>query len=88
MLDELIERWGEEWPSEVAQVYAYVGDADAAFTWLDKAIAQNEDGLTSQFSQPYYKPINSDPRWAEFLETVGSSPERQAAIEFKVTLPK
>lgn len=46
-----------------------------------------EDGLSGQFDQPFYKPIHSDPRWAEFLETVGSSLEQLAAIEFKVTLP-
>ena len=71
----------------MAHVYAYVGDADAAFAWLDKSIAQNEAGLSGQFNLPYYKLIHSDPRWAEFLEAVGSSPEQLAAIEFNVTLP-
>ena len=27
-LEELIEHWGDQWPSEVAHVYAYAGDAD------------------------------------------------------------
>ena len=87
-LESLIEGWGEHWPSEIAHVYAWVGDADSAFEWLDKAIAQNEQGLAQQFAQHYYKPILDDPRWAEFLEASGSSPEQQAAIEFEVQLPK
>lgn len=84
----LIEQWGDEWPSEVAHVYAYIGDADAAFQWLDKAIEQNEDGLSEQFQQPFYTPLHDDPRWTVFLERVGSTPEQLNAIEFQVTLPK
>ncbi len=86
-LAELIERWGSDWPSEVAQVYAYVGDAEAAFLWLDKAIEQNEDGLSEQFLLPFYQTIHADPRWAAFLQRMGSSPEQLGAIEFNVTLP-
>ena len=84
----LIEQWGNDWPSEVAHVYAYTGDADAAFQWLDKAIEQNEDGLSEQFLQPFYRPLHDDPRWTVFLELVGSKPEQLSAIKFEVTLPK
>jgi adenylate cyclase len=87
-LAEVIERLGAEWPSEVAHVYAYSGDADTAFEWLDKAVDQNESGLSDQFMRSFYTPLHGDPRWAAFLERVGSSPEQLDAIEFKVTLPK
>lgn len=86
-LSELIERWGNEWPSEVAHVYAYIGDADAAFQWLDKAIERNEDGLSEQILQPFYKPLHGNPRWMIFLERIGSTPEQLNAIEFQVSLP-
>ena len=85
-LDELIERWANEWPSEVAHVYAYTEDADAAFHWLDKSIEQNEDGLSEQFLLPFYESIHADPRWAVFLQRVGSSPEQLDAVQFTVTL--
>jgi len=87
-LQELIERWGDQWPSEVAQVYAWMGDPDAAFKWLDRAVAQKEDGLNTQFLVPYYRSLHADQRWAAFLERVRSSPEDLDAIEFEVTLPK
>jgi len=87
-LAELTERWGGMWPSEVAQVHAMTGDADAAFAWLDKAVAQNEAGLDHQFLIPLYEPVHDDPRWKVFLEEVGSSPEQLATIEFEVTLPR
>ena len=85
---ELRETWGERWPSEIAQVYAWKGEADAAFEWLDRSIARNEDGLDQQFLQRFYDPIRDDPRWQEFLETTGTSPGRLDAIEFEVRLPQ
>ena len=85
---ELRERWGERWPSEIAQVYAWTGDADAAFEWLDKSIAQNEDGLVQQFLQLFYVPIHEDPRWSVFRERTGTSEAQLAAIEFEVDIPE
>jgi TolB-like protein/lipoprotein NlpI len=87
-LAELKERWGEDWPTEVAHVYAYIGDADAAFEWLDRAIEKNEEGLSEQFLQPFYQNLYTDARWQSFLENVGSSPERLSGIEFNVVLPE
>ena len=87
-LEELKTNWGEQWPSEVAHVYAWVGDADAAFEWLDRAVAQNEDGLTQQFPQPFFIPIHDDPRWQTFREQTGTSAAQLSAIEFKVPVLK
>jgi TolB-like protein len=87
-LDELIIRWGDQWPSEVAHVYAFTGEADAAFQWLDRSVEQQEDGLTEQFTQPYYRAVHDDPRWGKFLDRVGSTPEQLDAIEFDITLPR
>ena len=85
---DLRERWGEEWPSEIAHVYAWTGDSDAAFEWLDRAVAQKEGGLNEQFRSPFYAPLHDDPRWATFRERTGTSEEQLAAIRFEVTLPK
>jgi TolB-like protein/DNA-binding winged helix-turn-helix (wHTH) protein/Tfp pilus assembly protein PilF len=85
---ELRERWGRHWPSEVAQVYAWTGNADAAFEWLDKAVAKTEDGLNQQFLVPFYAPLHAEPRWAAFRGRTGNSAAELAAIEFEVTLPE
>jgi TolB-like protein/cytochrome c-type biogenesis protein CcmH/NrfG len=87
LLDELIARWGHEWPSEVAHVNAQTGDPDAAFEWLERSIAQQEQGLIQQVFHPYFRPLYKDPRWRAFLERMGCAPEQLAAIEFRVTLP-
>ncbi len=87
-LAELRDRWGEQWPSEVAQVYAWRGAADAAFEWLDKAIAANESGINEQALSPLYSKIENDARWHALIEQWGKSPEQLAAISFEIDLPE
>ncbi len=84
-LAELIERWGEQWPSEVAHVYAWAGDADAAFLWLEKEVDQGSGITGSERLLPYYTPIRADSRWAALLDRAGVSPAQLDAIEFQVT---
>jgi adenylate cyclase len=88
VFEELKSRWGDESPSEVAHVYAWIGDAEAAFEWLDKAEAQNEPGLAGQFLQPFFSPLHTDPRWIAFRERMGVSEEKLDSIKFIVTLPE
>lgn len=86
-LNELIETWGEQWPSEVAHIYAFTGDSLSAFTWLDKAVEQGEEGLSNQQTYPHYDSLRQDPRWAAFLERTGTSESSLASIPFEVKLP-
>ena len=88
MLGELSDGWGSQCPSEVAQVHAWTGDTDAAFEWLDKAVAQNEAGLTVQFLIPFYAALHRDPRWNRFRERTGTSAEQLAAIRFDTKVPR
>ncbi len=85
---ELRTRFGDTWPSEVAQVYAWTGDTEQAFAWLDRAVAKNEEGLNSQYLLPLYRPLHKDPRWQSFRERTGTSVAQLAAIPFEVKLPK
>ena len=86
-LEEVIERWGHQWPSSVALIHAHTGDADRTFEWLDRAVHQNQIALATEFLMPFYQPVHDDPRWRAFLEQVGSTPEQLAAVEFEFTLP-
>ena len=88
-LGELEERWGEEWPSEIAEVYAWVGDNNAAFQWMEKEIEVNGTFGWSQTPQnPYFRNLHNDSRWQVFLGKVGVSAKQLASIEFRVDLPK
>jgi len=86
-LAELIERWGEKWPSEIAHVYAFSGDTDSAFAWLDKELELGFGIGTEELLQPYHSTLRLDPRWETFLKRADSLPEQLEAIEFEVTIP-
>ena len=83
---ELVERWGERWPSSIAEAYAWAGDLDSAFVWLDKEleVSGNLNGIAQT---AFLTNMHDDPRWQPLLEKAGTSPEQLAAIELDITLP-
>lgn len=86
-LNALIERHEHEASYAIAMVFAYRGDADRAFAWLDKAIAYHDAGLYSIVVHQGFKNLHRDPRWLPFLRKIGMAPEQMAAIEFTVKTP-
>jgi serine/threonine protein kinase/tetratricopeptide (TPR) repeat protein len=84
---ELREEWGEAAPELVASVYAYTGDVDAAFEWLDRVTFEVADPSELIFS-PFLANLHDDPRWTAFRERIGMSEERLAAISFEVRVPR
>jgi len=83
---ELRERWGDRWPIEVAHVYAWTGDADESFSWLEKELELN--GLAGVAVDNFFTKLHDDPRWQLLLDKSGVSVEQLGAIEFAVTLPE
>jgi tetratricopeptide (TPR) repeat protein len=71
-------------PYNIACIYAFCGDADKAFEWLDKAVASEDAGLGEIVSENLFDKIHSDPRWLPFLRKIGKAPDQLAKIEFKV----
>ncbi len=86
-LDALIAKYEKDFAYNIAYVYAFCGEADKAFEWLDKAVAYKDPGLTEIAAQNLFDKIRSDPRWLPFLRKLGKAPEQLAQIKFKVTLP-
>jgi len=87
-LAALIAKDEEEASYNIAEVYAFRGEADKAFAWLDKAVEYGDSGLSGIVTEKLFDKIHSDPRWLPFLRKVGKAPEQLAKIEFKVTLPQ
>ena len=85
-LAELIEQHEQDVPFQIAYIYAWRGEADLAFEWLDKSVEYKDAGLFLIARNRFFSNIHDDPRWLPFLESIGRSPEQLAAIEFKVTL--
>ena len=86
--DALIAKYEKDWSYNIAYGFAFCGQADKAFEWLDKAVAYKDQGLSEIVAQKLFDPIRSDPRWLPFLRKLGNAPEQLAKIEFKVTLPQ
>ena len=87
-LAALIAKWEKDSPYNIAYVYAYRGEADPAFEWLDKAIEYGDPGIGEIVTENLFDKIHADPRWLVFLRKIGKAPEQLAKIEFKVTLPQ
>jgi tetratricopeptide (TPR) repeat protein len=83
----LIAKYEKEWSYNIAYVYAYRGEADKAFEWLDKAIEYKDSGLGEIVPEILFAKIRGDPRWLPFLRKLGKAPDQLGKIEFKVTLP-
>ncbi|MGH9869623.1 MAG: protein kinase domain-containing protein [Candidatus Polarisedimenticolia bacterium] len=58
---------GEFTPVQMAWVAAATGDKNAAFSWLEKALAQHEGNLVWIRMQPWYEPLRSDARFQGLL---------------------
>jgi adenylate cyclase len=83
---ELRNGWGQRWPIEIAHVYAWTGNEDDAFVWLEKEIGIN--GLGGVMVDNFFSHLHDDQRWQPLLKKAGVSGDQLEAIEFKVTLPR
>jgi tetratricopeptide (TPR) repeat protein len=86
-LAAVIAKYEKDGAYNIAYVYAYRGEADKAFAWLDKAVEYGDPGLSDVVTENLFDNIHNDPRWLPFLRKIGKAPEQLAKIEFKVTLP-
>jgi TolB-like protein/Flp pilus assembly protein TadD len=62
-LNALIAKYEKDAPYNIAYVYAFCGDADKAFEWLDKAVTYKDPGLGEILMENLFDKIHSDPRW-------------------------
>jgi tetratricopeptide (TPR) repeat protein len=53
---------------QIAQVYAYRGESDKSFEWLERAYQQRDPGLPELKSNPLFKNLRHDPRYSELLK--------------------
>ena len=69
-LNELIKNESELAAFQIAQAYAYRGDKDKAFEWLERARRQRDPGLGDLLKDPLLENLHGDPRWNTFLRTM------------------
>ncbi len=69
-LQQLIPKYAEEAAYQIAEAYAYRGEADSAFEWLERAFGQRDAGVASMKIDLLLHNLHGDPRWHSMLERV------------------
>jgi tetratricopeptide (TPR) repeat protein len=72
----------------IANVAAWLGDADKAFAHLMPPPERIRRQDRYEVFNPVWREIRDDPRWLEYREAIGMSPERLAAIDFDPWFPE
>jgi TolB-like protein/Tfp pilus assembly protein PilF len=75
LLGELIARYGHHGAFQIAEAYAWCGQPDKAFEWLDRAYVQRDGGLTTLKLAPMLRGLRSDPRYAALLAKMKLPPD-------------
>jgi TolB-like protein/Tfp pilus assembly protein PilF len=57
---------GDDWPFGMAEAYAFRGEADKAFQWLERAYT-TKDELQYLKGDPTFRKVERDPRYKAFL---------------------
>ena len=67
-LADYIDKNQNEAAFQIAEIYAYRGETDKAFEWLERAYKQRDGGLSQLKGDPLLRSLESDPRYAAFLK--------------------
>jgi TolB-like protein/DNA-binding winged helix-turn-helix (wHTH) protein/Tfp pilus assembly protein PilF len=67
-LKKLIATYQNDCAFEIAEVYAYRGETDKAFEWLDRAYRQRDPGTPELKTDPLMRSLRQDPRYGELLK--------------------
>ncbi|MBF8292991.1 MAG: hypothetical protein HW392_1818 [Steroidobacteraceae bacterium] len=73
-LDALVAGYASTNAYQVAEVYAWRGERDAAFTWLERAHAQHDGILVQLKFDPLLANLHTDPRFAAMVKKMGLPP--------------
>jgi tetratricopeptide (TPR) repeat protein len=71
-----LKKMGDTAAYQVAEVYAYRGEKDQAFDWLERARQQRDPGLAALRKDPLVRNLQGDARWNEFLHKSGLADEQ------------
>jgi TolB-like protein len=67
-LKELIATHQNDAAYQIAEAYAYRGEVDKAFAWLDRAYLQRDPGTPEFKTDPLMKSLRQDPRYTGLLK--------------------
>lgn len=67
LLKEYVVGYGESIPGHIASLYAFRGEKDHAFEWLERAYEKHDSGLMHIINFQTLRNLWEDPRWDVFL---------------------
>jgi serine/threonine-protein kinase len=73
-LEQLISTSAADSAYQIAEVYAWRGEKDNAFEWLERAHRQQDGGLSELKVDPMFALLLSDPRFVAMLRTLNFPP--------------
>ena len=68
LLSDYIIKFPEVQAHQIAEIYAFRGDKDKAFEYLEKSYIAREANLTNLKGDPILKKLGSDPRYTALLK--------------------
>jgi hypothetical protein len=70
-LNSLTEKFASTDAYGIAEVHAYRGEIDDAFSWLDRAYQQHNPEVPSLKADPLLRTLHRDPRFQAMLTRMG-----------------
>jgi len=58
-------------PTDVASVYAALGENDEALEWLEKGYDEHATNMTFIAPLVFFDDLRSDPRWRDLMQRLG-----------------
>ena len=77
----------ETHPESIARIYAWTGQNDLAFEYIERTVDREGPGIVLSLSTDLYEPIKSDSRWQKLLNRYDVAEEDLARIRFNPKLP-
>jgi TolB-like protein/Tfp pilus assembly protein PilF len=74
-LDQLIAKYAHDSAYQITEVYAWRGESDKAFEWLERAYTQRDGGITLIKTDLLLEPLRSDARFATMVKKLGLPPQ-------------
>jgi serine/threonine protein kinase/Tfp pilus assembly protein PilF len=81
MLRKLENEYAEAGAYQIAQNYAYRGEIEAAFEWLDRAYRERDAAMSSIKVNPLLRSLHKDPRYEALLVTMKMAVTSAEAVQ-------
>jgi TolB-like protein/Tfp pilus assembly protein PilF len=71
LLDQMITQHAGDAAFQLAEIHAFRGDVDGAFTWLELGWRQRDGGMSEMIGNHFLAILQDDPRWGDLLNRMG-----------------